>query len=289
MVETTTVTRTFVQGNGGIYITIGLFVFNICSTYAEKKVVDTPILARMLCLPQSTQKLMCETAYHDRCKTVEDWPEWQEEFYGECPSSVYRVPYNKEGFVPLFFVTDKGRQEYDAVAVGHAILTHMVRHGWFPMQVFNTDVLQNMCGLVLGNIVSKSELLRLVLTTHRLKTRLTKMVDMLVEKSQQLDRRGWSNLELDPTSPDVSVDRIESLFNNFGIHVDQDIFVMDTDGVVTTTEDLVLHHSSIEFRIRRLLSNWFCVWPYYEHLKSAPEFHAQHYNTRNVQCRNIAK
>ena len=250
---------------------------------------DTPILARMLCLPQSTRKLVCETAYHDQGRTVEDWPEWQEEFYGECPSSVYRVPYNKEGFVPLFFVTDKGRQEYDAVAVGHAILTHMVRHGWFPIQVFNTDVLQNMCGLVLGNTVSKSELLRLVLTTHRLKTRLTNLVDMLVEKSQHVDRQGWSNLEMDPTSPNVRVDRRESLFNNFGIHVDQDIFVMDTDGVVTTTEDLVLHHSSIEFRIRQLLSNWFCVWPYYEHLKSKPDFHHQHYNTRNVQIRNYTK
>ena len=59
----------------------------------------------MLCLLESRKKVRCETAYHDQGRTVEDWPEWQEEFYGECPSSVYRVPYNKEGFVPLFFVT----------------------------------------------------------------------------------------------------------------------------------------------------------------------------------------
>lgn len=236
-----------------------------------------------------TTRLVCETAYHEQSRTVGNWSEWQEEFYGKCPSSVYRVPYNKEGFVPLFFVTDKGRQEYNAVAVGHAILTHMVRHAWFPLRVFDTHVLQNMCGLVLDKTVSKSELLRLVQTTHRLETRLTNMVDMLVEKSQQLDSHGWSNLESSTTLPDASVDMVDSLFNNFGIHVDPNIAAMDTDGVIATTEELVLHQSSIEFRIRRLLSNWFCVWPYYEHLKSKPDFHHQYYNTRNVQLQNYTK
>lgn len=244
---------------------------------------------QMLCLANAEKVVVCETAYHDQEKPVKEWPEWREEFCTECPSSMYRVPYNKEGFVPLFFETETGRLEYDVAAVGQAILTHMVLHGWFPLQVFNTAVLQNMCGLVLDNTVSKTELLRLVQTTHRLKTRLANLVNMLVEKSQQMDRHGWSNLECVTTCSDTSGDMTELLFNNFGIHVDQNIFVLDTSGMIATTEELVLHHSSIEFRIRQLLSNWFCVWPYYEHLTSAPQFHTQHYNTRNVHISHDAK
>lgn len=237
----------------------------------------------MLCLESSGKGVGCETAHHDQHKSVEEWPEWRQEFYKECPSSVYRLPYNEEGLVPLFFVTDKGRQEYDAAAVGHAILKHMVARAWFPLLIFDTTVLQNMCDLTMDNTVTTSELLRLVHTTDRFQIRLNSMVDMLVEKSREIDRGGWSNIQKDTGVAGDRHNHAQSLFHNFGLHIDQHIFVVDTVGLVATTEKLVLHHSSIEFRIRQLLSNWFCAWPYHQHLEPVPEFHHQHYNTRNVQ------
>lgn len=236
----------------------------------------------MLCLENDEKMVVCETAYHDRGKPVNEWAEWRQEFYNECPSSMYRVPYNKEGFVPLFFETDTGRLEYDVAAVGHAILKHMVLHRWFPLCIFNTTVLQNMCGLVSNNTVTSLELLRLVQTTHCYETRLVSLVNMLVEKSREIDSHGWSNIERTTTMADDNVDNTESLFHNFGLYTDHHLFVVDADGVVTTTEEMVLHHSSIEFRIRQLLSNWFCAWPYYQHFETVPQFHHHHYKTRNV-------
>jgi hypothetical protein len=240
----------------------------------------------MLSLPETEDQVVCETAYHDQARPVEEWPEWQQEFYKEYPPSVYRIPHNKDGFVPLFFVTDIGRQEYNVLSVGQAILKHMVMHGWFPLRIFDSVALQNMCELAMDNTVTALELFRLVQTTHCFKQRLNNMMDMLVNKSQELDTHGLSNLKL--AVEDGVVYTTEHLFDHFGLYVDQDIFVMDSSGLIATTSKTVLHHSSIEFRIRQLLSNWFCAWPYYQHLETCPVFHHQHYQTRHVQVINQA-
>jgi hypothetical protein len=71
----------------------------------------------------------------------------------------------------------------------------------------------------------------------------------------------------------------ETLFNNFGLYLD-DIFQNQDRG--HTVEELALQHSSTEFRIRQLVSNWFCAFPYYEQLETVPVFAEQQYQTRNV-------
>jgi hypothetical protein len=206
-----------------------------------------------------------ETAEYDDYQQTTQWPEWRAEFYqGNCPPQVYRVPYNENGFVPLFFVggegySGMGYHNYSALKCGTGIIKHMARHDWFPLVIFDTKALQNLCKMRLERQVLVSDLLRLLQSTEHFNARVLELVDMLVGKSREIDNQGWSNV-IEASSNDPS--------NNFNL-----------TGLYTPGERCD-RSQRFEFRVRRLLSNWFCIFPYHEDLANVPGWNSEQHDTR---------